>query len=81
MMPSPPIRHRSDTSHSRRLSTGIAPARVGPSHRPATTAPFWSTNLRSARSALQERPRLHAKSSDQTLRLILFEPETALKPP
>jgi hypothetical protein len=24
MMPSPPIRHRSDTSHSRRISTGIA---------------------------------------------------------
>ena len=81
MMPSPPIRRRTDTRHSRRLSTGIAPACVGPSDRPATTAPFWSTNLRSARSALQEHPRLHAKPSAQRLGLIRFEPETALKPP
>jgi hypothetical protein len=81
MMPSPPIRHQSDTRYSRRLSTGIASACLGPSNRPATTAPFRSTNLRSARSTLQQHPRLHAKPSPQRLRLIRSEPETVLKPP
>jgi hypothetical protein len=81
MMPSPPIRHRSDTSHSRRISTGIAPACVGPSDWPESPAPFWSTTPRSACSALQGHPRLAPKPWARPLRLILFEPDAALNSP
>jgi hypothetical protein len=81
MMPSLTIRHRSDTRHSRRLSTGNAPACVDPSDWPATPAPFWSRNLRSDRSALQAHPRLGAKPSARPLRLIPFEPDDAAKSP
>jgi hypothetical protein len=38
MMPSPPIHHRSDPSHSRRISTAIAHACIGPSDWPASPA-------------------------------------------
>jgi hypothetical protein len=81
MMPSPPIRHRSDASHSRRISTGIVPACVGPSDWPASPAPFRSTNPRSARSALQGHPRLGPKTWARPLRVILFEPDAPLNSP
>jgi hypothetical protein len=38
MIPSLPIRHRSDTRHSRRVSNGIAPACVDPSDWPESIA-------------------------------------------
>jgi hypothetical protein len=80
MMPSPPIRHRSDISHPRRISIGIASTRVGPSDSPASPAPFRSIP-RSARLALQAHPRLRPKPWARPLRLILFEPEAALNSP
>jgi hypothetical protein len=48
MMPSPPIRNRSDTCYSGLRSHGSAPARAGPQNWPAIAPQILSSNARSA---------------------------------
>jgi hypothetical protein len=54
MMPSPLIRHPTDTRHSRRLSAASAPACVGPSDWPA------------AATILVKKPAVHSVSPAST---------------
>ena len=81
MMPSPPIHHRIDTRHSRRLSAGSAPACVGPPDRPAVTPQIFWCNLRSACSPRHARPRFDVKQSARPPRFNLPDTHAAAKSP
>jgi hypothetical protein len=80
MMPSPPIRPRSDPGHSRRISTGIAPACVGPSDWPIASAIL--VNKPPVRSFSPARtPTPWDKPWARPLRVILFDPDAPLNSP
>ncbi len=66
MMPSPPIRHRTDTCHSGRLSPGSTPARAGPQNWPVI-APQILVEQPAIRSFTPARtPKLRAKTTAST---------------
>jgi hypothetical protein len=68
MMPSSPIRYRTDTRLSGRLSPGSTPACLGSQDWPVIAPQILSSSVRSARSLQHTRPRFKLKRSDRQLR-------------
>jgi hypothetical protein len=81
MMPSPPIRHRTDTRHSGRLSAASAAARVGPPDWPAIAPQIFSRNQRPARSRSNPHPFIEAKPPRRPLQSNLPATHPAAKSP
>jgi hypothetical protein len=65
MMPSLPIRHRTDTRNCARLSPGSAPACIAPQDWPVIASQILLSGLRSARSRQHPRPRFEPKHSNR----------------
>jgi hypothetical protein len=81
MMPSPLIRHRSDTRHSSRLSADNAPARAGPQNWPLIAPQIRSPHAQSKRSRPHPHPFFEPKRTRRPLRTNLPKPHTAVKSP
>ena len=81
MMPSLPIDDRHPARQSCRLSTGSSHACRWPPDCPAIAPTISAHNPSSARSPLQPRPCLQAKSSHQPLRSHILLPDPAAKSP
>jgi hypothetical protein len=81
MMPSSPIRHRTETRYSGQLSLGSTPACAGPQNWPVTEPQILSSNLRSAGSRQHARPRSELQPSNRRCRLTFPTTPAAAKSP
>jgi hypothetical protein len=81
MMPSLPIRHRTDTCHYGRLSPGSTPACAGPQNWPVTAPQILSSNLRSARSHQHARQSFDPKPPDRQARISFTNTHVGAKSP
>ena len=80
MMPSSPIRHRTDTCHDDRLTPGSIPVCTHPQDWRVITQ-ILSSNLRSAGSRQHAPPRSERQRSDRRCRLTFPNTPAAAKSP
>jgi hypothetical protein len=81
MMPSLPIRHRTDTCHYGRLSQGSTPACVGPQDCPVIAPQIPSSNPRSARSRQHLRQSFDPKPPYRQARISFTNTHIGAKSP
>jgi hypothetical protein len=81
MMPSLPIRHRTDTRHYGRVSPGNTPACAGSQNWPMTTPQILSSKLRAARSRQHARQSSDPKPPDRQAPISFTNTHVGAKSP
>jgi hypothetical protein len=81
MMPSLPIRHRTDTCHYGRLSPGSTPACASPQNWPVTAPQILSSNQQPARSRQRARQSFDPKPPDRQAQISFTNTHVGAKSP